>query len=222
MKILIIGGSGSAGAELIAYYERKKNVSILNYDWEPPLNPKHAKYWWQGDIIHLQKLQAVKARFKPERVIDFTNRLGQKEDISAKRENIKALIRGSAILKSSTSLPSPRQAIPPSSHDGQEKPLPILRALRSLESSSGSKKETGDNPERKILGEKEAGLPNFSPIETSVLRKTSDFTDTHSYKQGFIAFQTSFRTHLLSSPLQKDPCLTMESSAYFLQHAICY
>lgn len=74
MRIFITGGSGFIGTNLIEYYARQHGTAILNYDWNPPLNPDQTKYWWEDDIMDYRKLRQVMVRFQPDIVIHLAAR----------------------------------------------------------------------------------------------------------------------------------------------------
>ena len=49
MKILVTGGSGFIGTNLMEYY-LSKGVEALNFSTDPPKNPEHKSYWRKVDI----------------------------------------------------------------------------------------------------------------------------------------------------------------------------
>ncbi len=49
-KILITGGSGFIGSNLMAYYLAQPDVQVLNLDSLPPRNPQHNEYWVKVDF----------------------------------------------------------------------------------------------------------------------------------------------------------------------------
>lgn len=49
-KILITGGSGFIGTNLIELLSKSKNYEILNVDFQPPKKENHKLYWKNLDI----------------------------------------------------------------------------------------------------------------------------------------------------------------------------
>ena len=55
MTIIVTGGSGFIGTNLIDYYA-KKNFKIFNLDIKPPQKKEHKEYWHQVDLSNYKKL----------------------------------------------------------------------------------------------------------------------------------------------------------------------
>lgn len=73
MKILITGGSGFIGTNLVEDC-LEKGISFLNVDWNPPLNPAHNPYWRECDIMDRAALQEIFSAYKPTAVIHLAAR----------------------------------------------------------------------------------------------------------------------------------------------------
>ncbi|MHA6249433.1 NAD-dependent epimerase/dehydratase family protein [Pontibacter sp. CAU 1760] len=73
MRILIIGGSGFIGTNLVEEC-LDKGISLLNADWNPPLNPMHASSWVECDIMDKDALQKVFSTFQPTEVVHLAAR----------------------------------------------------------------------------------------------------------------------------------------------------
>ena len=73
MKILITGGSGFIGTNMIEYFS-SKGCEVLNIDWNPPQNPDHAKYWQDVNILDLETLRKSITHFSPDHVIHLAAR----------------------------------------------------------------------------------------------------------------------------------------------------
>lgn len=73
-KILITGGSGFIGTNLIEYLIADDRNQILNFDKSTPLNIEHTKYWFQGNIMNLKNLQIAFNSFNPDIVIHLAAR----------------------------------------------------------------------------------------------------------------------------------------------------
>ena len=68
MRILITGGSGFIGTNLMAHYIRQ-GVPLLNVDWNPPLDPAQAKWWHEADLMDEKGIDAAFGAFKPTHVV---------------------------------------------------------------------------------------------------------------------------------------------------------
>jgi nucleoside-diphosphate-sugar epimerase len=73
MKILITGGSGFIGTNVIDVLAQEP-VSILNYSLDPPLNEEQRKYWLAGDILDRAAINAAFKQFQPDRVLHLAAR----------------------------------------------------------------------------------------------------------------------------------------------------
>lgn len=74
MIILITGGSGFIGTNMIELLEEKGIQSIINYDKNRPTKPNQEKYWVQGNIMDEVYFDAVLAKHKVDTVIHFAAR----------------------------------------------------------------------------------------------------------------------------------------------------
>ena len=73
MKVLITGGSGFIGTNLIADL-LDKGIDFVNVDWNAPLNPEHTVFWKDCDIMDLNALQEIFSSFQPSVVIHLAAR----------------------------------------------------------------------------------------------------------------------------------------------------
>lgn len=64
-KILITGGSGFIGTNLVEYYAKRVH-EILNIDKESPRNSTHQQYWKPCNILDLPTLKTIINEFNPE------------------------------------------------------------------------------------------------------------------------------------------------------------
>jgi len=71
-KILITGGSGFIGTNLIEFYKDK--VNILNIDIVKPKNKEHTQYWKNVDINNYKELDSAISKFNPDIVIHMAAR----------------------------------------------------------------------------------------------------------------------------------------------------
>jgi len=73
MKLLVTGGSGFIGTNLIEQFSQEGH-EILNYSLDPPLKSDQAKYWLAGDILDLNPTIAIFQKFQPDRVLHLAAR----------------------------------------------------------------------------------------------------------------------------------------------------
>ena len=73
MKILITGGSGFIGTNLIQFYV-DQGVDVVNLDWNPPLNENHNSYWKEVDIMDSVGLHEAFAAYQPTHVVHLAAR----------------------------------------------------------------------------------------------------------------------------------------------------
>ena len=65
MKILITGGSGFIGTNLVEFY-LQQGFTVLNLDLVPPRNPKHHLFWQKIDITLLDDTLSTVKAFDPD------------------------------------------------------------------------------------------------------------------------------------------------------------
>jgi nucleoside-diphosphate-sugar epimerase len=73
MKVLVTGGSGFIGTNLIDVFAGI-GATLLNYALHPPLKPEQKQYWHQGDILHASPTTTVFQDFQPDWVIHLAAR----------------------------------------------------------------------------------------------------------------------------------------------------
>lgn len=73
MRILITGGSGFIGTNVIEAFSNNANA-ILNYSIHPPLNPAQALHWRAGNILDPKATTAAFREFQPDRVLHLAAR----------------------------------------------------------------------------------------------------------------------------------------------------
>lgn len=72
MKILVTGGSGFIGTNVIEHFSKK--AEVVNIDNAYPRNKEHLKYWLNVDIIDGAKLLAEVKGFDPDYIIHLAAR----------------------------------------------------------------------------------------------------------------------------------------------------
>ena len=74
MKILITGGSGFIGTNLITELEKNKKHVLLNIDIKSPKIDSHDKYWKHQDIRERTELLAIFQEFEADLLIHLAAR----------------------------------------------------------------------------------------------------------------------------------------------------
>ena len=79
MKVLVTGGSGFIGANLIQFLA-ERGAQVLNLSLDPPLDPGQHAFWRAGDIMDAAALRRGFAGFAPDQVIHLAARTDCRED----------------------------------------------------------------------------------------------------------------------------------------------
>jgi nucleoside-diphosphate-sugar epimerase len=79
MKVLVTGGSGFIGTNVVEALSREGNT-ILNYSLHAPLNHEQIQYWRAGDILDPVATAAVFQGFQPDKVLHLAARAECDED----------------------------------------------------------------------------------------------------------------------------------------------
>jgi len=92
-KILITGGSGFIGTNLIDFLIKKKYKSLINIDIKKPKNLNQINYWKSCDILNFNKLNKIFSDFSPTIVIHLAARtdLNENKDLNKYNANIKGV-----------------------------------------------------------------------------------------------------------------------------------
>ena len=78
MKVLITGGSGFIGTNLMEYY-LSKGVEVINFSTDPPKKPEHKPYWKEVDILDNERLKREIRDFSPTYILNLAGRTGISE-----------------------------------------------------------------------------------------------------------------------------------------------
>lgn len=101
-KVLVTGGSGFIGTNIIEFY--KDRFDVLNIDIEAPRNSEHIKYWKKVDILESKLLNEIFLNFKPNFVLHMAARtdLDGKtlKDYSANIEGVENIIKATNLTPS--------------------------------------------------------------------------------------------------------------------------
>ena len=88
MKILVTGGSGFIGTNLVEAL-LKAQIPVVNLDKQEPLNSAHKTYWRKADILNLTEMTREFRDFRPTHVVHLAGRtdLNESKNISAYAAN---------------------------------------------------------------------------------------------------------------------------------------
>ena len=93
-KIIVTGGSGFIGTNLIEFYKEK--YEILNVDIKYPRNKDHQKFWKKVDILNEDSLTKVFSEFQPNYIFHMAARTdldGENlEDYNANIDGVKNIL----------------------------------------------------------------------------------------------------------------------------------
>lgn len=88
MRLLVTGGSGFIGTNLVAHF-KKQGVVLVNLDHNPPLDPRQTELWRKADIMDPMAVRRVFEEFQPSHVVHLAARTDTDEerDLNAYRQN---------------------------------------------------------------------------------------------------------------------------------------
>ncbi|RLI99231.1 MAG: NAD(P)-dependent oxidoreductase [Candidatus Aenigmatarchaeota archaeon] len=91
MKVIVTGGSGFIGTNLMSFFI-ERGVEVCNLDIAPPRNKEHNQYWEQVDIRELEVLQEKINKFSPTHIFHLAARTGlENKNINIYAANIQGV-----------------------------------------------------------------------------------------------------------------------------------
>jgi nucleoside-diphosphate-sugar epimerase len=103
VNILVTGGSGFVGTNLIEYYATA-GCNVLNIDIAAPRNSSHVRFWKKGDICEGSRLHELVHDFSPNIVLHMAARtdLGgaSLQDYRANTDGVRSIVKAASDLPS--------------------------------------------------------------------------------------------------------------------------
>jgi nucleoside-diphosphate-sugar epimerase len=110
MKLLMTGGSGFIGTNLVAEAEQR-GLKLLNIDINPPFDSSHQKYWQELNILEQEKLIKTFQSFQPDWVVHLAARTDCDENTTVE-EGYKDNTEGTAnVLSAIKATPTVKRVI---------------------------------------------------------------------------------------------------------------
>jgi len=86
VRLLVTGGAGFIGTNLIEEARKYKNIEIVNVDINSPLYPKHRTFWVHVDILNRSALEKLFKEFRPNWVVHLAARTDCNENTTVEQD----------------------------------------------------------------------------------------------------------------------------------------
>lgn len=96
MKIIVTGGSGFIGTNLMEQLLVKGKYTLLNLDIDTPKKPQHITHWRKCDILNSDDVNSIVHAFNPDVIIHLAARTDT--DPKNKIEDYEVNIKGSSVI----------------------------------------------------------------------------------------------------------------------------
>jgi nucleoside-diphosphate-sugar epimerase len=104
-RILVTGGSGFIGTNLVEYLSSKEH-DVLNFDIVEPRNKSHQNKWFKGDVLNSKDLENCINSFNPEYVVHLAARtdLDERKELKGYAANIEGVQNIVYVINSSPNI----------------------------------------------------------------------------------------------------------------------
>jgi len=75
MRVLITGGSGFIGTNLVSFY-LEQGVEVCNFDIAPPRNKDHMQFWKNVDVLDFENFRRETLNFSPTHIVNLAAQTG--------------------------------------------------------------------------------------------------------------------------------------------------
>jgi nucleoside-diphosphate-sugar epimerase len=97
-RVLVTGGSGFLGTNLLDHYLSRPGTAVLSYDSREPRCPEHRARWRKGDVRETGRLADVLAEFRPTHLVHLAGTTSQSgrsmADYASNTDGVTAVLDG--------------------------------------------------------------------------------------------------------------------------------